>query len=986
MLEVRNLTKIYKSKGDVITRALDGVSIKFPDTGMVFLLGKSGSGKSTLLNVSGGLDTPTDGEIIVKGRSSSTFSGSDFDSYRNTFIGFIFQEYNILNEFSVEDNIALALELQGKPKDREKINSLLKQVELESFAKRRPNTLSGGQKQRIAIARALVKDPEIIMADEPTGALDSNTGKQVLDTLKELSKTKLVIVVSHDREFAEIYGDRIIELKDGKVLSDVSKEYLEAKKLGNITLIDDNTISIKKGSELTAEDLAELNSFLKKSDAEILISNSEKGIKEYKEQARISEEGSKENFTQTNEDDYDFKQYSKEDSKLIRSKLPLKHAAKIGVSNLKFKPIRLFFTILLSVVSFVLLGVVSTMTFYDKKEATIESLQNSNMEYIPIQKAYDVTYTYDDYSYTNSQKTFLSDKDIKDYQDKYGKNTIFYYNFDKCPALNEYYNSNGFKINNMNMTTNEYYSSYILGFSYTDENHPIRQRILAGKYPEANDEIMISSYTYESMEKIGLRGEDDKKININSYNDILNKTITITSFYGGSDIKLKIVGIFDVDDLIPEKYKGLAEDTTNSGMDSYYWQEELNAGIYTLCLVGKNFYEVNKSKFVIYSDKYIGQYTEAPISLSIKPDYTYNEIAKFDEAVIYDIATGERKNTFNDNDIALTSGLMCDFIHSYLNNNPEIYDKFSGYDKETGLYGHNYYDDLNIFGASQNSIYDEETGEYITVNISTEKRIEALQKIYEFFVNENIDFFNNLVLDQPSHAGSTTVNLCGVAFSEYWTFIMSDKLYDSYYFTSYEYEEKIETNYVIDEDAYIVGALVYNTRNHSDLSKLVDEYYQANEDDSKIIINCSIISSLDMVNELVEVMTVAFLWAGIILAIFATLLLFNFISVSITNKKREIGILRAVGARGLDVFKIFFSESFVIVLICCILALFASNLVCGIINTEMGVGLSGVQLLVFGPKSIILIIILSIAVSLLSTFLPVYSIAKKKPVDSIRAI
>ena len=124
MLEVRNLTKIYKSKGDVITRALDGVSIKFPDTGMVFLLGKSGSGKSTLLNVSGGLDTPTDGEIIVKGRSSSTFSGSDFDSYRNTYIGFIFQEYNILNEFSVEDNIALALELQGKPKDREKINSL----------------------------------------------------------------------------------------------------------------------------------------------------------------------------------------------------------------------------------------------------------------------------------------------------------------------------------------------------------------------------------------------------------------------------------------------------------------------------------------------------------------------------------------------------------------------------------------------------------------------------------------------------------------------------------------------------------------------------------------------------------------------------------------------------------------------------------------------------------------------------------------------
>lgn len=239
MLEIKSLCKTYKTKGNVITKALDNVSITFPQTGMVFLLGKSGSGKSTLLNLCGGLDTPDSGEIIVKGRSSKTFSGSDFDSYRNTFIGFVFQEYNILNEFSVEDNIALALELQGKSKDKERIHNILKQVELESFAKRKPNTLSGGQKQRIAIARALIKDPEIIMADEPTGALDSNTGKQVLETLKKLSETKLVIIVSHDREFAEIYGDRIIELKDGKILSDVSKEQVASKQIGNITMIDD---------------------------------------------------------------------------------------------------------------------------------------------------------------------------------------------------------------------------------------------------------------------------------------------------------------------------------------------------------------------------------------------------------------------------------------------------------------------------------------------------------------------------------------------------------------------------------------------------------------------------------------------------------------------------------------------------------------------------------------------------------------------------
>ena len=250
MLEIKDLTKVYKTKGGVETRALDGVSLKFEERGMVFLLGKSGSGKSTLLNLCGGLDTPDSGEIIIKGRSSKDFSQADFDSYRNTFVGFVFQEYNILNEFTVEDNIALALELQGKNKDKARVHEILEQVEMTNFAKRKPNTLSGGQKQRIAIARALVKNPEIIMADEPTGALDSNTGKQVFDTLKKLSQDKLVLVVSHDREFAEIYGDRIIELKDGHVISDVMKTKIAAVAASeNLTYIGEDTLSVKSGAD-----------------------------------------------------------------------------------------------------------------------------------------------------------------------------------------------------------------------------------------------------------------------------------------------------------------------------------------------------------------------------------------------------------------------------------------------------------------------------------------------------------------------------------------------------------------------------------------------------------------------------------------------------------------------------------------------------------------------------------------------------------------
>ncbi|MBO4726537.1 MAG: ATP-binding cassette domain-containing protein, partial [Clostridia bacterium] len=152
MLEIKNLTKIYQSKKMEPVRALDNISLSFSDTGMVFLLGKSGSGKSTLLNVLGGLDKFNSGEIIIDGKSSKTFKEKDFDSYRNTYLGFIFQEYNILSEFTVEKNIEFALELQGKKADKAAVNALLEQVDLIGYGKRRPNELSGGQKQRIAIA------------------------------------------------------------------------------------------------------------------------------------------------------------------------------------------------------------------------------------------------------------------------------------------------------------------------------------------------------------------------------------------------------------------------------------------------------------------------------------------------------------------------------------------------------------------------------------------------------------------------------------------------------------------------------------------------------------------------------------------------------------------------------------------------------------------------------------------------------------------
>ena len=225
MLSVKNIEKTYESRNGIRVKALKGISLDFPETGMIFVLGKSGSGKSTLLNLLGGLDRPTDGEIIVAGKSSKNFSEKDFDGYRNNSVGFVFQEYNLIDNYTAGANIALALELQGNKSSRDKVDAILRQVELvdddgNTLYDRRINELSGGQKQRIAIARALIKDPQIILADEPTGALDSDTGIELYELFKRLSSNKLIIIISHDVESAKKYGDRIIELKDGVVISD----------------------------------------------------------------------------------------------------------------------------------------------------------------------------------------------------------------------------------------------------------------------------------------------------------------------------------------------------------------------------------------------------------------------------------------------------------------------------------------------------------------------------------------------------------------------------------------------------------------------------------------------------------------------------------------------------------------------------------------------------------------------------------------------
>ena len=520
MLEVKNLCKTYRSRDGVVVEATKNISLRFPERGMVFILGRSGSGKSTLLHLLGALDRYDSGDIIIHGTSTKDFSNAMMDSYRNTYVGFIFQDYNVLPEFNVGANIALAMELQGKRATNERISELLAEVGLTDYAKRKPNELSGGQLQRVAIARALIKDPDIILADEPTGALDSATGRDVFETLKKLSKRKLVIIVSHDRDYSEQYADRIIELADGCVISDEElKPLSELSGVQETVFPPEDGITVERdglmvdaGYVLTDEDREKINRYLElQKDGNVLLT-----------------EGSvvtpkKERFFATNEDaiESEGKLFS-----LIKSKLPWKRSFGIGVNSIKHKKLGLFFTVLLSVAALTLFAIADTFAAFDHNTCATDSLVRSGRKFLTLQKQ---PANWNDYSNYNFM---ISEEEIT----KMGKDT----GIEFVPS----YSGLGIWFGDRNQSEDRMegtlYPRFSIGVIEVDEHvlSALGATIVKGRLPAAENEICISALAADSI----LRYNSNFKNK--TYEDILN------SFNGKSfrafDTDLTIVGIIDI--------------------------------------------------------------------------------------------------------------------------------------------------------------------------------------------------------------------------------------------------------------------------------------------------------------------------------------------------------------------------------------------------------------------------------------------------------
>ena len=250
MLKLTEIVKDYRA-GDNIVRALDGISVEFRKSEFVSVLGASGCGKTTLLNIIGGLDRYTSGQLNIEGQNTDTFKSVDWDLYRNQRIGFIFQSYNLIPQISILANVELALTLSGVPAKERKARAAkaLEEVGLGAQLKKKPNQLSGGQMQRVSIARALINNPDIILADEPTGALDSTTSVNVMELLKEIAKDKLVIMVTHNPELAEKYSTRIIRMSDGKITGDSMPYDSSAEDEARVQAEKDFVITVAEGED-----------------------------------------------------------------------------------------------------------------------------------------------------------------------------------------------------------------------------------------------------------------------------------------------------------------------------------------------------------------------------------------------------------------------------------------------------------------------------------------------------------------------------------------------------------------------------------------------------------------------------------------------------------------------------------------------------------------------------------------------------------------
>jgi putative ABC transport system permease protein len=979
MLKVVNLEKHYKSKKGPNCHALKGINLEFGTRGFVFILGKSGSGKSTLLNIMGGLDKFDSGDIIIKGKSSKDFSAEAWDSYRNTYLGFVFQEFNLINDYSISKNIRLALELQSYPKKniKNKVKEILKKVELEDVGNRKPSELSGGQKQRIAIARALVKDPEIIFADEPTGNLDSQTGKQVLDIMKKLSEEKLVIMVSHDIESAYRYADRIITMQDGMVVSDelndsgskyIGTNVAQFRTEGKIQTV----IRLPKGSQITEEEVNEINNTIRRNNAVIYIpisnnrqltKNDITAVNRYAKEQNVDIFLPLINDIQKIEGTTDEKYKNRVNPalegltddftpfKLIKSKLTFNNSLSMAVSSIWSKKIRVLFNILLFLIALTMFGFSETVTRFDFAQSAANSYELGKIDLISLNN------TIEAYEHDRIKKVSapfpINEIDLlmsKFDQLTYGKG----YNLLKAIKL-------------QNDVIELVKPKEIVGFLEIKSLSDLGLSILHGSFPNTFRDIAITDYIATFY--INNDAEYSK------IEDLIGTEILLDY------VKYNISGIIETDysdylylnNYSPAQLSELPLDVSNF--------ERKNNILYSRIVVKDGFYNEH-SKNIHAVSEIVNLQVSKKVPQSEWDLYQWVSTAIFK----YDL------KKFNDSEAKQHLFLPSDF-NGKLADNEIIADASTlqhmlGKDDLTEVY------DI-IQGELSNRAKYNELVKKGYINFETDIHMmhptEWVKMETRRFKIIGVVDFHGFIAKLEAKKMATIIENSGISL-------------DSWRRNNFwELERIINNNKLeyVNPYRHFWSPIILNEKVFNEISPLAqdkvselivklspntnyNEQFFREARDNNLIHRTNSGVVLGAFGDFADEAKLIFKYVSLVLALFTSVLLFSNISTSILNKKREIGTLRAIGARGKDVASIFVTEGLLLGVLTSILAIITLTIVTAIINVQLSQQM-GLDLSIFNPSPTIIfeIIILSLTIVVVASFLPVKRVTLMKPIDAI---
>ena len=789
MIRFENVSKEYRSKKGQTTKALTDININLNNKGLIFIIGKSGSGKSTLLNILGGLDSKTSGKIYIDNKDIDSFKEKDFDSYRNTYIGFIFQDFNLLEEYNVFDNVMLSAKLQKKKVDKEEILNLLNRLGLKGLEYRNINELSGGQKQRVGIARALIKNPKIILADEPTGNLDSISSKETFKLLKEISKEKLVVVVSHDLENANTYADKILELQDGKAIR--------------------NDLTIKEQDNST--------------------------------------------FTS------------------VSAKLPFKECLHFAFTSLKSNKVKLFFTIILTMISLVFMGISVNSFLYDKG-TFMAGVMRDNNEYI-----FDIS---------------------KIEVEPAGASFPFDLTNDDLNILKENINEE------LNPTYRLYNNNRLLTFTYGDYVEPDEDfdhvpmwfnyielkddRILGnikGKIPVNSNEIMVHKNVARYICKYGILDSTNNIYKPNSIDELINSNKEIML----GDNKVIITGIVD-NDLNDDYFIYV-----NGFVDNAILNNNINTFLTDSYLSKK---EITAKNIAIYNNN---------VQLITNTITTLNK----DEIIISLDLFRELDNNFNDE------------LNEYLLNNSED----------------NYSSLINTF-----------TNSYINTNNS--------------FNNLYITFNGNL----NSNSIKNDLKVVGISL-------------DNNNYISNDYITEIEST---NSNKYNFSYRVYED-NYNELKNIINTY-ETNYNRSGVYYYLTLphYDDLEQINAIYSFLAKYINIITLVFVLFTILLFSNFIYISITYSKKQIGILRALGTNKNDIIKIFLYESIIVGIMSYIISIILWFISINLLNNSLfGDKTYILNGIVTNPWVPVIMFVYTIIISIIITIISLSKITKIKPIDAI---